>query len=117
MALERVPGHIHFRLDKEVQDAIKEMGARLGTENVSEIVRSTLLIGLERARPVEEIVLRRARAEGILAGLGQIKRKVGAAVDELLQELRPGAPGQEEGAHATGSEANPSAPGFHPDAG
>ena len=113
MALERVPAHLNFRADKEVQDAIKEMSVRLETNNLSEIVRTTLLIGVDRARAVEDVILQRARTEGILAGLEQIKKKLGLAVEELLQEVRPAVPGQ-EAARGEGEETSPS---LYPDAG
>lgn len=113
MALERVPDKLNFRADEEVQRAIKEMSVRLETNNLSEIVRTTLLIGLDRARAVEDVVLRRARTEGILAGLEQIKKRVGLVVEELLREVRPGAPG-EEVARGEGEEAPPS---VYPDVG
>lgn len=113
MALERVPDRLNLRVDTEVQDAIKEMSVRLETNNLSEIVRMTLLIGLDRARAVEDVVLQRARTEGILAGLEQIKKKVGLAVEELLREVRPSTPGQEV-ARGEGEETSPS---LHPDVG
>lgn len=113
MALDRVPDRLNLRVDEEVQSAIREMSARLETNNLSEIVRTTILIGLDRARAVEDVVLRRARTEGVLAGLGQIKKRMGLVVEELLRELRPAAPG-EEVARGEGEETSPS---VYPDAG
>lgn len=113
MALERVPDKFSFRADEEVQSAIKEMSVRLETNNLSEIVRTTLLIGLDRARTVEDVVLRRARTEGILAGLEQIKKRMGLVVEELLREARPSTPG-EEVARGEGEEAPSS---VYPDVG
>lgn len=113
MALETVPARLNLRADKEVQDAIKEMSVRLETNNLSEIVRTTLLIGLDRARAVEDVVLRRARTEGLLLGLERIKQRIGLAVEDLLREFRPEASGQEV-ARGEGEETSS---GIHPDAG
>lgn len=113
MALERVPERLNLRADKEIQDAIKEMSVRLETNNLSEIVRTTILIGLDRARAVEDVVLQRARTEGILAGLEQIKQRIGLAVEDLLREFRPETPGQE----VVRGEGEAAPASVHPDAG
>ncbi len=117
VVLESVPNRVIFRPDAEVKAALVLLAARFETDNVSEAVRTAIMVAADRAQPVEAVVLRRARMEGVLAGLALLRRQMGAALDVVLAQVQrsSGSPEPREEVPRGEGEAVTSA--IHPDAG
>jgi hypothetical protein len=80
---------IGFRPDEEMRAAIEAAGARLGTDNISQIVRTVFMVGHAHMRePGSESAAfsRQAFREGVLAGAAAVKSQIETAIANALQE-------------------------------
>lgn len=81
-----VPKIIGLRIDDQIRAAIADMGVRLGTSNISEIIRVGFTLGYERTSDLQSAITRRAFREGVLAGGGAVKKHIEAAIAAALKE-------------------------------
>lgn len=80
---------IGLRPDDEMIAAIEQLGKRLGTENISQIIRTTFMVGYQHLKnPGLEgpMFSRRAFREGVLAGAAAVKSQLESAIAAALQE-------------------------------
>lgn len=117
MVLESVPNRVIFRPDAEVKAALVLLAARFETDNVSEAVRTAIMVAADRAQPVEAVVLRRARMEGVLAGLALLRRQMGAALDVVLAQVQRSSGSPEPREEVPHGEGETVTSAIHPDAG
>lgn len=84
---------IGLRTDEEIRAAIEALGAHLGTENLSQIARTAIVVGCERIlAPGAEAAMfsRQAFREGVLAGAAAVKSQIESAISEAMQEAPHG---------------------------
>lgn len=77
---------ITIRIDDEIREAIQILGGRLGTSNISQILRTGFMLGVDESAPVEIAIARRAFKEGILAGVATLKANTEAAIASTFEE-------------------------------
>ena len=77
---------VSLRIDDEMQAAIKEDAQRLGTDNVSQIVRTIYMLGHTQIKDIPTAISRRAFREGVLAGAAAVKAQIEKSIHDALIE-------------------------------
>lgn len=80
---------IGFRPDDEMRAAIEAAGARLGTDNISAIVRTVFMVGhahMQSPGSESAAFSRQSFREGVLAGAAAVKSQIETAIANALQE-------------------------------
>ena len=77
---------VALRIDDAMRQAIRDMGARLGTENVSQIIRTGFMLGYEKVADIPTAISKRAFREGVIAGAAEVKAQIDRAIHDALEE-------------------------------
>lgn len=77
---------VGLRVDREMRAAIEELGARLGTQNTSEIIRIGFMSGYKEINRLPEQLIRQAYREAIFAGTSAFKANVESEIAQALSE-------------------------------
>lgn len=81
---------IGLRIDDELRAAIQALSQHLGTENISQVVRTTFMTGYATiTTPGSEAAAfsRQAYREGVNAGAATVKAQIEAAIATALSEI------------------------------
>lgn len=77
---------VGLRLDPEMRAAIEDLGARLGTDNISAIIRIGFMAGYREISDVPAQIARQSYREGVRAGVAAFKAKLEEATAAALEE-------------------------------
>lgn len=77
---------IGFKPDREVARALEELSQRLGTENLSEVVRIAIMSGYKEINSLPEQLVRQSTREGILRGVASFKSNLESMIAKTLEE-------------------------------
>lgn len=81
-----VPKILSVRTDDEIKEAIEALGRQLGTESLSQIVRSAVILARDRSIDLPAAITRRAFREGVIAGMALVKSNLESAFAEAMKE-------------------------------
>lgn len=76
---------VGVRIDDEMREAIKEDSIKLGTENISQIIRTIYMLGHQNVADIPSAITRRAYREGVLAGAAAVKTQLNKAIKDALE--------------------------------
>ena len=77
---------VALRIDNEMRAAIEALGRRLGTTNVSAIIRIGFMSGCREINALPEQLVQQAYKEGVFEGVAVVKAKLEHAFSEALKE-------------------------------
>lgn len=77
---------IALRLDDSMRAAIEDLGKRLGTDNISAIVRVGFMSGYKEIANIPEAITRQSFREGILRGVASFKARIETAISEAFAD-------------------------------
>lgn len=81
---------VALRTDAEMQDAITDLGKRLGTTNISAIIRIGFMSGCREINQLPTQLVRQSYREGVFEGVAVVKAKIEHAISEALKESADG---------------------------
>lgn len=73
-----------FKPDNEVAAALEDLSKRLGTENLSEVIRIAIMSGYKELNTLPEQLVRQSRREGILQGIAAFKENLESMIAKTL---------------------------------
>lgn len=77
---------IGFKPDKNVAQALEELSTRLGTENLSEVIRVAIMSGYKELNALPEQLVRQSFREGVLRGVASFKNNFESMIAKTLEE-------------------------------
>jgi hypothetical protein len=76
-----------FKPDNEVAAALEDLSKRLGTENLSEVIRIAIMSGYKELNFLPEQLVRQSRREGILQGVAAFKENLESMIAKTLEDI------------------------------
>lgn len=73
-----------FKPDNEVAAALEDLSKRLGTENLSEVIRIAIMSGYRELNVLPDQLIRQSRREGILQGVAAFKESLESMIAKTL---------------------------------
>lgn len=83
----KIPNKIGFGLDSRLQAALQEFSQNSGAESISDVVRSLLLIGIEKTAGIDSSILKAGYRSGVNMGLALVKEKLMRILDEEMTRV------------------------------
>ena len=80
---------IALRIDGEMQSQIEALGRRLGTTNISAIIRIGFMSGCREINQLPAQLVEQSYKEGVFEGVAVVKAKLEHAFSEALKEGSP----------------------------
>lgn len=77
---------VGFKPDREVAQALEDLAQRLGTENISEVIRIAIMSGYKELNALPEQLVRQSFREGALRGVATFKSNLEAMIAKTLEE-------------------------------
>lgn len=77
---------VALRLDDATRAAIEDLGKRLGTDNVSAIIRIGFMSGYKEINALPAQLTKQAYREGILQGISAFKARLESAIAEAFTD-------------------------------
>ena len=77
---------VALRIDDQMRAAIADLGKRLGTSNISAILRVGFMSGYREINALPSQLVAQSYREGVFQGVADVKARIEFAIKEVLSD-------------------------------